>query len=102
MLETLKISRNEAFKKYWRKSDNQVQMKTVEGHCIFYKDGCSVHSGRPWRCRQWPLVDAILTDKDNLNIIRSSCPGFAENASYEDICQLIRSEMLSSAKLRKK
>lgn len=90
MLKVLKISRDEASKKYWRISDKEIQMKTVDGHCIFYQEGCTVHRGRPWRCREWPLVRAILIDKDNFETIRSSCPGIAKTASYQDICSLIK------------
>lgn len=98
MLDTLKITEHEAFQRFWRKTDNQVQMKTVDGHCIFYDKGCTVHSGRPWRCRQWPLVDAILTDEINFNTIKASCPGFTEKASYEKICQIIESGIHMSDK----
>jgi uncharacterized protein len=77
---------------YWRVRNGIVQMKTVNGHCIFYKDGCSVHQGRPWRCAQWPLHPSILIDRANLEIIRESCPGINQDMSYEAFCQIL-SEM---------
>lgn len=89
MLEVLQISRQQALQKYWRVKDGQIQMKTIDGHCIFYKDGCTVHSGRPWRCRQWPLVPAILHDANNFETIRSSCPGISKAATYSVICNEI-------------
>ena len=89
MLRKLKMSRAEAEKKFWRVSGNSVQMKIVHGHCIFYKDGCSIHEGRPFRCREWPLVKAILKDRINLSTIRNSCPGIKQDATYEAICEVI-------------
>ena len=90
MLEYLGISREEAFADFWRGSKNQVQMQTVDGHCIFFDNGCTVHPGRPWRCRQWPLVPAILVDRNALESIRSSCPGLAKRATYTEVCDTVK------------
>lgn len=92
MLSFLKISRAEAFSKYWSLNDGVVQMKIKDGHCIFFKDGCTVHQARPWRCRQWPMVPAILHDRTNLQIIQNSCPGLNKDTAYEDVCALVRRE----------
>lgn len=86
MAACLGLSEEEAGKKYWRVKDNHVQMKIVDGHCIFYNDGCSVHRGRPWRCAQWPLHPSIFKDPSNLEIIRESCPGLSRDISYEEFC----------------
>lgn len=90
MLDSLGISREEAFKKYWVQKSSEVQMRTVEGHCIFYDEGCVVHEGRPWRCREWPLVPAILLGEENLVTIRTSCPGLTANASYSAVCEAVK------------
>ena len=89
MLQYLGISREEAFARFWRQSENQVQMRTVNGHCIFFENGCSVHPGRPWRCRQWPLVPAICVDRSALAAIRDSCPGMAREPSHQEVCDLV-------------
>lgn len=90
MLKILGISREEALKRFWRVSGTQIQMKTVDEHCVFYDGGCSIHPGRPWRCRQWPFVNAILSDKSNLTTISNSCPGFKSTASYPEVCDIIK------------
>ena len=90
MLHTLKISRDEAFARYWKLTDGVVQMRIKDGHCVFYDNGCTVHQGRPWRCRQWPLVPAILKDRVNLETIRKSCPGLQKDQTYEDVCAAVR------------
>jgi len=93
MLKVLRISRQEAMEKYWRGADGQIQMRVKNGHCIFFDDGCSVHEGRPWRCRQWPLVDAILVDTATLDTIRASCPGLNGGASYDSVCEEVQKRL---------
>ncbi len=91
MISALKINRGEVSEKYWRITDSTVQMKTVDGHCIFYNNGCTVYTGRPWRCAQWPLVPALLHDPVNFSIISESCPGINKALSYETFCRLLQS-----------
>lgn len=75
---------------YWRVTGEVVQMKTVDGHCIFYDDGCTVHNGRPWRCGEWPLHPSILDDINNFLTIRESCPGINDDLDYETFCMILR------------
>jgi uncharacterized protein len=96
MVETLNIPEEEVKQKYWRVTDKTVQMKVIDGHCIFYKDGCTVHTGRPWRCGQWPLHPSILSDEDNFHIISDSCPGIKKDISYAKFCQILRKLMQKS------
>ena len=90
MTRELKLEPAELEKRYLRRTKQEVQMKTVDGHCVFYQNGCSVHGGRPWRCRQWPLVPAILTDEANFNIIKESCPGITRELSYDQFCRILK------------
>lgn len=87
MVEYIGLPFEQVKEKYLRVTGNVIQMKTVDGHCIFYRDGCSVHPGRPWRCGQWPLHPSILTDKANLQSIRESCPGLSKDMEYDEFCQ---------------
>ncbi len=89
MLDVLKISRTEALKRYWRETGSVVQMQIIDGHCVFYQNGCTVHAGRPKKCREWPLVKAIVTDEINLDTIRTSCPGISPQATYSEVRETI-------------
>jgi uncharacterized protein len=89
MIAYLGLSEQETSKQYWRVKNGCVQMKTEDGHCIFYKDGCSIHQGRPWRCAQWPLHPSILIDRTNLETIRESCPGINQEISYEEFSRAL-------------
>lgn len=88
MVKALGLPREKVAEKYWRMNGSTVQMKTADGACIFYKNGCSVYPGRPWRCAQWPLVPALLGDENNFVIIRDSCPGIDKDLSYEEFREL--------------
>ena len=88
MAESLSLQPRDLEARFLKITKNIVQMKTEDGHCIFYKDGCTVHAGRPWRCAQWPLVPALLDDEDNFHIISDSCPGINKNISYFEFCKI--------------
>jgi len=90
----LRLPREEVVKRYLRVTGNVVQMKIVEGHCIFYRDGCTVHPGKPWRCGQWPLHPSILADEANLSAIRASCPGLNKEMAYREFCEYLREFLL--------
>lgn len=90
MVGALALPEAEVRQKFWRITGDTVQMKTTDGHCIFYDQGCQVHAGRPWRCRQWPLHPSILTDENNYRIIADSCPGINKNLSYRQFCDILR------------
>lgn len=99
MCETLGMAREEVAGKYWRISGNVVQMKTVDGHCIFYDEGCTIHGGRPWRCREWPLHPSILGDENNFRTISDSCPGIRKGISYDEFCAALKKLMATKERI---
>lgn len=72
----------------------RVEMRVVEGHCIFYGDNglCAIHPVKPFNCRRWPLHPSIKSDISAWNAIKKDCPGFSEDASWEDVCELVISK----------
>lgn len=86
----------EVLEKYLRITGNVIQMKIIDGHCIFFDQGCTVHQGKPWRCRQWPLHPSLLIDQANFQAIGSSCPGINRNLEYGEFCRYFR-EILDKA-----
>lgn len=89
MASALKMTEDDVRRVYWRVTGTTVQMQTVEGHCIFYDEGCKVHHGRPWRCGQWPLHPSILADENNYLTIAESCPGINKSLSYRQFCEIL-------------
>jgi len=91
--EYLGLSREEFLKTYGVRKDERIEMKTVNGHCIFYDEKercCRVHPVKPDRCRQWPLHPSLLKDPENFEIIKSTCPGFEKGISWEDLKAYLR------------
>ncbi len=87
MVGYLKLPEADVRDKYLRETNNVVQMKTIDGHCIFFNQGCTVHPGKPWRCSQWPLHPSIFQDKSNLEAIKDSCPGINAKIDYDEFCR---------------
>ncbi|MBU0674574.1 MAG: YkgJ family cysteine cluster protein [Proteobacteria bacterium] len=84
LVDYLRLPLEEVTRKYLRITDNVIQMQTVDGHCIFFRDGCTVHPGKPWRCREWPLHPSIMKDTSNFEAIKKSCPGITRDHSYDE------------------
>jgi Fe-S-cluster containining protein len=78
--------------KFCIKKGNRIEMKIVDGHCIFYGDDglCKIHEVKPFQCKRWPLHPSILKDRRAWNAIKADCPGFDKNARYEDVCELVK------------
>lgn len=92
MIQVLGLSREETAQRYWRITGAVVQMQVRDGHCIFYEpdQGCTVHEGRPWRCRQWPMHPSMLSDENNYRTIVESCPGLNKTLSYNEFAAIFQ------------
>ncbi|MFZ5765547.1 MAG: YkgJ family cysteine cluster protein [Thermodesulfobacteriota bacterium] len=93
MTEYLGMPEHEVVEKFLCVTDGIVQMKIVDGHCIFFKNGCTIHPGKPWRCSQWPLHPSILADSANFLAISASCPGINASLGYEEFCRIFSAEL---------
>jgi len=97
--QALDIELDELTCRYLRETNNIYQMKTENGYCIFYDNGCSLHPHSPWQCRQWPFHPAILKDENNFKTIQSSCPGIKKTATYKDVCKYIKHVKANGSKV---
>ena len=72
-----------------------TEMKIVDGHCIFYgQDGlCRIHPVKPFHCKQWPLHPSILGDEAAWKAIKSDCPGFRQDVSYQEVKEYVREKL---------
>lgn len=93
MVQALNMPEEAVNQNFWRLTGKIVQMKTLDGHCVFYEAGCTVHNGRPWRCAQWPLHPSILSDEHNFHTIADSCPGIKKEIGYDKFCRILRQLM---------
>jgi Fe-S-cluster containining protein len=59
------------------------------GSCVFLLTGnlCRVHPVKPFICRQWPFLPALLVDPDELEHAKGACPGINPACSHEDFVE---------------
>jgi Fe-S-cluster containining protein len=59
------------------------------GFCVFLMEGnlCRVHPVKPFICRQWPFLPALLVDADELEHAKTACPGINPACSHEDFVE---------------
>ncbi len=54
-------------------------LKKEKNHCIFLKNGvCSIHTFKPFQCRNTPFVEEFFTDLTWQKTVRKDCPACAK------------------------
>ena len=58
------------------------------GFCVFLMEGnlCRVHPVKPFICRQWPFLPALLVDPDELEHAKTACPGINPACTHAGLC----------------
>ncbi|OGR27099.1 MAG: hypothetical protein A2139_10110 [Desulfobacca sp. RBG_16_60_12] len=72
--------------RYVEVSDLGPRLTVADGVCVFLMAGglCRVHPVKPFICRQWPFLPALLVDADELENAKTACPGINPACSHED------------------
>jgi len=68
--------------------------------CIFYREGCSVHPGRPDICRAWPYFRGNLIDETSWEMIQEYCPGVNPEAGHAEFVRQGREYLRTNDLLR--
>jgi len=65
------------------------RLTAANGVCVFLmaKNLCRVHPVKPFICRQWPFLPAILMDPDELENAKTACPGINPESRHEDFVE---------------
>jgi Fe-S-cluster containining protein len=61
----------------------------ANGFCVFQVNGnlCRVHPVKPFICRQWPFLPAMLVDPDELENAKTACPGIDPTCTHADFLE---------------
>ena len=61
----------------------------ANGFCVFQLEGnlCRVHAVKPFICRQWPFLPAMLVDPDELENAKTACPGIDPACNHADFVE---------------
>jgi len=85
LAEHLNISIDELVGKYAHQRGGKLHLNVGENnYCIFYKEGCGVHPGRPDICRAWPYFRGNLIDELSWEMIQDYCPGVNPKAGHKE------------------
>ena len=70
-------------------SDLGPRLTAANGVCVFLmaKNLCRVHPVKPFICRQWPFLPAMLVDPDELEHAKTACPGLNPACTHEDFVE---------------
>ena len=62
------------------------RLTVADGVCIFLLEGnhCRVHPVKPFICRQWPFLPALLVEADELEYAKGACPGIDPSCSHSE------------------
>ena len=70
-----------------------VLVQKSDGYCIFYDQGCGIHSVKPRMCRQWPFIRSLLVDITNWRVMGSVCPGMNTQLDDRQLLAAIHKEV---------
>jgi Fe-S-cluster containining protein len=77
MAALLSMSVADFYRNYVEGSAMGPRLTVENGVCVFLMEGnlCRVHPVKPFICRQWPFLPALLVDPDELEHAKGACPG---------------------------
>jgi Fe-S-cluster containining protein len=59
-----------------------LYIKIINGSCVFYKNGCSIHSVKPYFCKTAPNISLLFQDDNAIKFFKKRCEGFGEGEFY--------------------
>ncbi|OGR55050.1 MAG: Fe-S oxidoreductase [Desulfobacula sp. RIFOXYB2_FULL_45_6] len=65
-----------------------------EGYCIFFdrEKQCTIHPVKPYMCKAWPFIEAVIRYPENWNMMANSCPGMKKDIPKEALERIVRRE----------
>ncbi|MBU0462100.1 MAG: YkgJ family cysteine cluster protein [Proteobacteria bacterium] len=65
-----------------------------DGACIFFDNihQCTIHPVKPYMCKAWPFIQAVIKHPENWNAMAGACPGMEKNIPYKDLQKIVAEE----------
>jgi Fe-S-cluster containining protein len=74
--------------RYVESSPMGSRLAIANGVCVFLEDNrCRVHPVKPFICRQWPFLPALLVDEEEFEAAKGACPGINPECKHEDFVE---------------
>ena len=66
-----------------------------DGKCIFFdsKKQCTIHPVKPYMCRAWPFIAAVVKHPENWDAMAGSCPGMKKNVPAQALKKIVQKEI---------
>ena len=85
MVAFLHLEEDEFRSRYVECSPLGNRLDIEDGACVFIEDNrCLVHPVKPFICRQWPYLPALLADPEEFEAAKGACPGLDPEGSHAD------------------
>lgn len=85
MAAFLDLDEQEFYVRYVESSPLGNRLAIENGVCVFVEDNrCRVHPVKPFICRQWPFLPALLVDAEEFEAAKGACPGIDPDCSHTD------------------
>ncbi len=71
------------------------------GKCIFFdmEKQCTIHPVKPYMCRAWPFIEAVVKYPENWNAMAGACPGMKKNIPEETLVKIVSEELKKLGKI---
>lgn len=68
-----------------RSGRKTVLAQGPNGYCVFWDTLCTIHPVKPRMCREWPFIEAVVTEPANWWIMAGACPGMRQDVDPEQV-----------------
>ncbi|MFO7884732.1 MAG: YkgJ family cysteine cluster protein [Desulfobacteraceae bacterium] len=80
--------------KYCTKSGKRLILKQgPDESCIFFDANCTIHPVKPYMCRAWPFIKAVVAQPENWEAMGNSCPGIKKNVPETILKKIVSMEI---------
>ena len=76
------LSREAFARDYLEEAGGRLRVRTKEGWCVFFSEGCLAHSVKPSVCLAWPFFRGNMIDASSWKMAQKSCPGINPAAGH--------------------
>lgn len=81
----LDLDEEEFRARYLEPSPLGTRLAVANGVCVFMENNrCRVHPVKPFICKQWPFLPALLQDAEEFEAAKGACPGINPECSHEE------------------
>ncbi len=91
----IKFDPDQFIEHYCDKSGSRhVLTRGTDGCCIFFnkEEQCTIHPVKPYMCKAWPFIQAVISYPENWNAMANSCPGMKKDIPDKDLVRIVTTE----------